>query len=500
MKLSDATAIYVGGKQVTKIYQGIAEVWSGTGYANASYTIEGTNNEPTLTSMTAQLKDSGGSNVGSPVPVDISGSDWSVTITDIPPGVGYTVEVSDNAGNTSISPDFVVGVVVVGNGQSEQHIQHGGSTSEGLAWAGNSDIFRVAYDGSVSVDDITAGGYDTLVSKANQILSDAPALADLPFVMVRMSFPGSGIDQWLTVENGGTDAYWSTDAVSILNIMQGVTIFDLLFGTTDAGMSEANWLAKTELFYQQVETELGLSSGSIPAVITPLARKIPMLTTMREIQISQGDSGGRYHPGAVVNDIELDFSPYPTDNTTPHQLGDSAIGGNRLAKYVGRAIASALGYSVPSVRGPVISSATFTDGTQDVIQISVTNNGSSVDVEAPDASTTGILGFEINVDSGGWTEAGFTASISGGICYLTKDSGNWSGSTVQVRYMNDSLMNSGGTFGTVSDSPFGQTEAEAAEAINMAAFNKTLHDTTTFDSGRGMAVYREVTGITVEAA
>lgn len=466
-----------------------------------SYTIEGTNTDPGATLITAQLKDSTGQNVGQPVQASISESEWSATISNIPPGDGYTVEVTDNAGNSSTSPDFIVGLVIVGNGQSEQTIQHGQSTSAAVQYLGTSSLHRIATsEGVVSIENISAGGFDSLTSKANQIIRDAPELTGLPFIMVRMSYNGSGIEQWLTAENGGTDVYWTADALPILSILQGVNIFDLLFGTTDAGMEEQEWLENVERFYLQVEAELGLTAETIPAVITPVARKIPMLTNMRGIQIRQGDSGGRYYPGAVVNDIILDFSPYPTDNTTPHQLGDSAAGGSRLASYIGRAIASALGFATPAVRGPVLSSATFTDANQNSISLDINDGTNTVPVHTPDGSTTGILGFEINVDSGGWSESGFTASISNGVCYLNKDSGDWSGSTVEVRYMDDSLMNSGATFGAVSESPFGQTEAEAAEAINMAAFDKTLHDTTNFNDGRGVAVYRQTQEIIVGAA
>jgi hypothetical protein len=226
----------------------------------------------------------------------------------------------------------------------------------------------------------------------------------------------------------------------------------------------------------ELDTVINYIWTLVPTMVIAIAPQIRISsTTGAQVQ----DSRQSHYDYAVdvTNSVSLAgfaLDVQLSDDDSPHQA-TGAAGNQRWGAYIGQWMASFLFDAGLAKVGPAISSAAFTDGTRNVIEITFDKN-----IESPDGLTAAREGFWVSGDSGStFSHTGFTAAITAATkVRLTKTSGSWAAAVTRVE------MFRGNPYGTSAADASYYYGTEANCEANF--YQKTIFDTTSFESGRGM--------------
>lgn len=384
---------------------------------------------------------------------------WSGTFS-VPKGSGWSYfdvrPAADETLTQAIRNRSGVGIKAVILGQSQ--IVIASQTSIGVVSHSNNgplSRFDRASNGETTLDVCNSstwelsGAFSAMANHLGGLSSSEPVC----FIVEAES--GTGIDHF--VDDSDATRNWSDftgtlaisgDDVSCLVINWGTNFMgdaDGVDAMIDAHLKPL--FAGTTPDPNNYTVDHYLEDGTLPATvafaISPLTRHTQSTATYgqnaaaaRAEYISYANTRG-WTVGPFVDDYPTGSGNSPAFG--PHPEEDVAEGNPRFG--VRLLVAALRACGVDSSTNPSIASLESPATDELNITVTLPNGGTlqtqwEFDSASPPGGEDSIQGFEISTDGGTtWSENGFSTSKSGAVVTLTKDSGNWSGQTVHVRYL-----------------------------------------------------------------
>jgi len=263
---------------------------------------------------------------------------------------------------------------------------------------------------------------------------------DTPIELVGFAEAGTGAISLIT--DADTSREWSDLDEIVTYVGSDFTAMLWQWGTNDTGFG-SNYgelldavIKGTGASAADHYLEDGTFDSGIEYILSPFTRanttsagpfdtdQTAIYSPVRDAQIAYFDTE-TWTVGPMVDDMQI------ASGGGPHQ-DESVVKGNPL---VGTRLSMTLSRLIgtDTSTNPSVASAQFTDGTQDVIEVTITlPNGNALKTDGGDSAVTG---FEVSEDSGStFSRSGFTAARVGNVVQITKTSGTWPSGDTEIYY------------------------------------------------------------------
>jgi hypothetical protein len=360
----------------------------------------------------------------------IAGGNWSGTLS-VPQGgwFKWQARFTLNTGVTGpISTNkFGVGMLIACLGQSNMSnmwtVNDGGFTPDaktrkylGSGWQTVGSAPMILWGNALRTKAVAAG-------------------ADIPIGFLEYAIPGTAIESWLTVANGGSATSWNPFISSSTGVNApdcGGDFEQVVWyqGESDANaaMSKSTYMARLDTLKSQLLAQTGRNTSTLRMGIALLATLgTYVAANVQAIREAQLEWSATNAPFSYLGLVSYDCIHGATDST---HFPNAQM--QRFGRRWALGVAKSVGWSAVGADGPKIASISASGGSS-TITLAVTQAGGTALLDGTGSSAgIGLAGIEIQYN--GVNQTIVATAFSSGNIVLTMAAAPSSGNTVGVRY------------------------------------------------------------------